>query len=105
VNTGWTGGSYGSGSRIPLSSTRSIIDSIHSGSLTQTPTSEESWFGLHIPRSCAGLGERLLFPELAWGDRDVYARTARKLARMFQQHFTQYADAASEETLMAGPRC
>jgi phosphoenolpyruvate carboxykinase (ATP) len=105
VNTGWTGGSYGSGSRISLNSTRAIIDAIHAGTLSGTPTSEEPWFGLHIPRSCAGLGERLLFPELAWGDREAYARTARKLGRMFQRHFSQYADAASEETLMAGPRC
>jgi phosphoenolpyruvate carboxykinase (ATP) len=105
VNTGWTGGSYGSGSRIPLASTRAIIDAIHSGALAQTPTSEEPWFGLHVPRSCAGLGERLLVPELAWSDRQAYARTARKLGRMFQQHFAKYADAASEATLMAGPRC
>ena len=105
VNTGWTGGSHGAGSRIPLASTRAIIDAIHSGDLARTPTSEEPWFGLHVPRSCAGLSDRLLFAELAWSDRAAYARTARKLGRLFQKHFAQYADAASEETLLAGPRC
>ncbi|HET6879390.1 MAG TPA: phosphoenolpyruvate carboxykinase (ATP) [Pirellulales bacterium] len=105
VNTGWTGGSYGTGSRIPLSWTRAIIDAIHSGDLASTPTNEEPWFGLHVPRSVSGVPERVLLPELAWPDRDGYARTARKLGRLFQRHFDQYADAASEETLLAGPRC
>ncbi|HVX12850.1 MAG TPA: phosphoenolpyruvate carboxykinase (ATP) [Pirellulales bacterium] len=105
VNTGWTGGSYGTGSRIALNSTRAIVDAIHSGDLARTPTVDEPWFGLHVPRSCPGLPDRLLMPEQAWSDRDAYARTARKLGRLFQRHFSQYADAASEETIMAGPRC
>lgn len=105
VNTGWTGGPYGVGSRIPLEATRTIIDAIHSGELASTPTVEEPWFGLHVPRSCVGLPDRLLLPERAWSNQDDYARTVRKLARLFQRHFDQYADEASEETLMAGPRC
>lgn len=105
VNTGWTGGPYGTGSRIALEQTRAIIDAIHSGELATVPTVEEPWFGLHVPRSCGDLSDRLLLPERAWPDRDEYARTARKLGRLFQRHFDQYADAASEETLMAGPRC
>jgi phosphoenolpyruvate carboxykinase (ATP) len=105
VNTGWTGGSYGSGSRIPLASTRAIIDAIHAGELLRAKTIQEPWFGLHVPRSCGDLPERLLFPEQAWTDRDSYARTARKLARLFRKHFAQYADAASEATLLAGPQC
>lgn len=105
VNTGWAGGPYGVGSRVPLASTRAIIDAIHAGDLARTPTREEPWFGLHVPRSCEGLSERLLLPESAWPNREDYARTARKLGRLFQRHFDQYADAASEETLMAGPRC
>ncbi|HVA46045.1 MAG TPA: phosphoenolpyruvate carboxykinase (ATP) [Pirellulales bacterium] len=105
VNTGWTGGSHGSGSRIPLVSTRAIVDAIHAGDLSHTKTVEEPWFGLHVPTACPGVPERLLSPERAWDDRNAYARTARKLGRLFQRHFSQYADAASEETLMAGPRC
>jgi phosphoenolpyruvate carboxykinase (ATP) len=104
VNSGWIGGSHGAGSRIPLAYTRAIINAIHSGELAETEMVEEPWFGLRVPKSCAGVPPRLLTPEEAWADRDAYGRAARKLAGLFQQHFAQYADLASSETLAAGPR-
>jgi phosphoenolpyruvate carboxykinase (ATP) len=104
VNTGWTGGPYGVGSRIKLSQTRAIIDAIHEGSLEAEPTSEDPIFGLHVPISCRGVPEGLLIPRHAWAELDAYDRTARKLADQFRENFAQYADQSSEEIRLAGPR-
>ena len=63
VNTGWTGGAYGIGSRIKLAYTRAIIDAIHSGQLAKAPTTTEPVFGLAIPTSCPGVPSEILNPE------------------------------------------
>ncbi len=104
VNTGWTGGPHGVGSRIKLGETRAIIDAIHGESLDSAPTVEDPIFGLHVPTSCPGVPSRKLIPRNTWTDPDAYDRTARKLAAQFRDNFAQYLDQAREEIRRAGPR-
>ncbi len=104
VNTGWSGGAYGTGKRISLAHTRAIIDAIHSGCLSQAPVDEESVFGLAIPRSVPGVPAEILHPEHSWADAKAFRQTADKLARLFCENFRQYADGASAATIAAGPQ-
>jgi phosphoenolpyruvate carboxykinase (ATP) len=104
VNTGWTGGPYGVGSRIKLSHTRALIDAIHDGSLEGVPTLEDTIFGLRLPRSCPKVPSDLMIPRNTWSDSIAYERMARKLAGQFRDNFGQYAGEAPEEVRRAGPR-
>jgi phosphoenolpyruvate carboxykinase (ATP) len=104
INTGWSGGGYGTGSRIALAYTRAIIDAIHENTITDSPTSKDPIFGLAVPERVPRVPDGLLLPHRAWTDHNAYARSAHKLARLFHQNFLQYADAASEEVLAAGPK-
>ncbi|MGF1464864.1 MAG: phosphoenolpyruvate carboxykinase (ATP) [Sandaracinaceae bacterium] len=104
VNTGWTGGSYGTGHRMSLPHTRAIIDAIHSGKLKDTPTVEDPIFGLPIPTSVDGVPDDVLVPRDTWADKSAYDATARKLASLFAENFKQYEARASAEIRGAGPR-
>ena len=104
VNTGWSGGPYGVGSRIKLRYTRAIIDAIHDGSLDKTPTVEDPLFGLQVPTSCPGVPSRKLSPRNTWPDPAAYDHAARRLAGQFGDNFAQYFDQAPEEIRQAGPR-
>jgi phosphoenolpyruvate carboxykinase (ATP) len=104
VNTGWTGGSYGAGSRIKLDYTRAIIDAIHDGDLTRVPYHQDPIFDLQIPASCPGVPTDMLVPRSTWTDQGAYDRAARNLAALFRDNFAKYADGASEEVRQAGPR-
>jgi phosphoenolpyruvate carboxykinase (ATP) len=103
VNTGWTGGPYGSGSRIKLARTRAIIDAIHDGSLSTVMTHQDPCFQLQIPASCPGVPSELLRPRDTWTDPQAYDRTARKLAGLFRDNFAPYAAQAPDEVRTAGP--
>ncbi len=104
VNTGWSGGAYGVGSRIKLSHTRAIIDAIHSGELNDAPSTEDPMFGLAVPNECPGVPTELLSPKSTWSDGESYDETARKLAYLFKANFAAYESGASEEVRSAGPR-
>jgi phosphoenolpyruvate carboxykinase (ATP) len=104
VNTGWSGGAYGVGSRIKLRNTRAIIDAIHDGSLAKAQTVEDPIFGLAVPQACAGVPLDVLNPRLAWADKDAYDVNARKLAGLFHQNFEEYAPQSSEEVLSGAPK-
>lgn len=104
VNTGWSGGAYGVGSRISLKFTRSIIDAIHNGSLSQADYVKDGHFDLSIPKACAGVPGKILRPKGTWADADQYDQVARKLAMQFKQNFSQYADKASPGVIAAGPK-
>jgi phosphoenolpyruvate carboxykinase (ATP) len=103
VNTGWTGGPYGTGSRIRLNHTRSIIDAIHSGELADTPTAIEPVFGLAVPKSCPGVPPEILLPRDTWTKPPAYDTQAKHLAKLFQTNFAQYAEQATSEVRAAGP--
>lgn len=104
VNTGLTGGAYGTGKRIDLKSTRAIINAIHSGSLKDTDTVKDDVFGVQIPTSCEGVNSKILVPRNAWSDSDAYDEQAKKLGGLFNNNFKKYKDESSDEILKAGPK-
>jgi phosphoenolpyruvate carboxykinase (ATP) len=103
VNTGWSGGGYGAGSRIKLAHTRAVIDAIHDGSLAAAPVGVDPVFGLHVPTACPGVPREILQPRNAWRDRSAYDATAKRLAEMFQKNFAKYAEGAGKSLHSAGP--
>jgi phosphoenolpyruvate carboxykinase (ATP) len=90
VNTGWTGGGYGVGSRIELKHTRAIIDAIHDGSLRETETSCNPFFGLHVPKDCEGVPSELLEPAKTWQDVEAYRAAAERLAAAFEVNYAKH---------------
>jgi len=106
VNTGWSGGAYGVGSRMKLSHTRAIIDAIHAGALDDVETVEDPLFGLQVPTEIPGFDcpREVLIPRNAWSDAEAYEATARKLAGLFHKNFGQYREGASPAICAAGPR-
>eukprot|EP00879_Flechtneria_rotunda_P000221 GHRR01000295.1.p1 GENE.GHRR01000295.1~~GHRR01000295.1.p1 ORF type:complete len:582 (+),score=188.13 GHRR01000295.1:770-2515(+) len=95
VNTGWTGGSYGVGSRISLKYTRAIIDAIHSGALNSAQYLEMPLFKLQVPTSCPGVPSVLLQPALQWADKDDFNNTLAQLATLFVGSFNSYLEDAA----------
>jgi phosphoenolpyruvate carboxykinase (ATP) len=103
VNTGWSGGAYGVGARMKLKLTRAIINAIHNGELAKSPTETDPTFGFAVPTQCSGVPSEILVPRNTWADKASYEATARKLAGLFRENFTKYADGASSDVLAAGP--
>ncbi|HQR07274.1 MAG TPA: phosphoenolpyruvate carboxykinase (ATP) [Gemmatales bacterium] len=103
VNTGWSGGSYGTGSRMKLAYTRAIIDAIHSGELANAPTQKDPTFGLHIVTACPGVPSTSLIPRNTWENPANYETTAKKLAGLFVKNFEQFAGGVSADVRAAGP--
>jgi phosphoenolpyruvate carboxykinase (ATP) len=104
VNTGWTGGPYGVGSRIRLGATRTMVRMALEGRLQSTPYTPDPIFGLLVPDSCPGIPAELLRPRQTWKDPAEYERQARKLAELFRTNFQAYADQVPENVRQAGPR-
>ncbi len=104
VNTGWTGGPYGVGSRMSLPHTRALVTAALNRSLDEAETVEHPIFGVHVPRACAGVPAEVLDPRTTWADKDAYDAQARKLAGMFQKNFEQFHDDVSEAVRKAAPR-
>ncbi len=104
VNTGWTGGSYGTGQRMKLSVTRAIVDAIHSGALADAPTMRDPTFGLEIVTACPGVPSEVLVPERTWADAAAYAATARKLGGLFRNNFKNYESGVGADVVRAGPQ-
>lgn len=103
VNTGLTGGPYGTGERIDLPHTRAIIDAIHSGALADAETTEDPVFNLSIPTSCPDVPDDILVPRNTWGDPAAYDQQAKKLAKLFKNNFEPYAQDSPSEIVEAGP--
>jgi phosphoenolpyruvate carboxykinase (ATP) len=104
VNTGWSGGSYGQGSRIKLKYTRAIIDAIHAGALTSATTRRDSTFGFEVVVECPNVPQEILMPEEAWSDPATYRATAKKLAGLFVKNFANYESGVSDAVRAAGPK-
>ncbi len=103
VNTGWTGGSYGEGSRIELSFTRAMIKAALNGQLNDVEYRQHPIFKLFIPKSCPDVPNAILNPRDTWRNEDEYDVVAEKLAKLFKDNFQKYADKASEAIVKAGP--
>lgn len=104
VNTGWTGGSYGVGSRIKLSYTRALITAALNGSLDAVEYGNLPVFNLKHPKACPGVPSELLNPRETWADKAAYDTTAAKLASSFVKNFEQFASEAGADVLSAAPQ-
>jgi phosphoenolpyruvate carboxykinase (ATP) len=104
VNTGWTGGPYGTGERMDINHTRSMVRAALDGRLDGVPTVTDPIFGVEVPTSCPDVPSELLQPRTTWADPDAYDRQARALAHMFVENFAAYADGVSPSVRAAGPR-
>ncbi len=103
LNTGWTGGPPGVGSRIKLTYTRAMIDAIHNGVLSSVPATADPRWNLQVPISCPGVPRELLQPRDTWADQEAYDRTATQLAHRFRDNFALYAAQARDDVRQAGP--
>lgn len=103
VNTGLTGGPYGTGKRIDLKQTRGIINAIHAGDLDRVDTVTDEIFGFEIPTKCTGVDSDILLPRKTWEDSENYDRQAKKLAKLFIDNFENYKDESHSDIFEAGP--
>lgn len=104
LNTGWSGGAYGTGSRIKLKYTRAMITAAMNGNLANVAYATDSIFGLAMPTTCPDVPSELLNPRDTWADKAAYDMNAEKLATSFVKNFEQYADTANEEIMAAAPK-
>ncbi|MBR9990077.1 MAG: phosphoenolpyruvate carboxykinase (ATP) [Gemmatimonadetes bacterium] len=104
VNTGWTGGAFGTGTRMKLAYTRAMIRAALSGQLDGVKTRPDPVFGLHIPESVPDVPDDVLDPRTTWPEPAEYDDAAAKLAGMFRENFEKFADGVSEGVKNAGPR-
>ena len=95
VNTGWSGGPPGTGSRMKLAHTRAIINAIHSGTLSSAPTTTEPIFGLRVVTNCPGVPDDLLQPRHAWSNPAAYDVSARKLFESFDRNYGAFQSGKS----------
>jgi phosphoenolpyruvate carboxykinase (ATP) len=104
VNTGWSGGPYGTGQRISLTHTRALIDAALSGQLDAVPYRTDAVFNLAVPEAVPGVPAALLTPRSTWSDPAAYDAQATKLARMFVDNFAAFEASACPAVKAAGPR-
>jgi len=104
VNTGWTGGPFGEGERMPIAATRALLRAALSGDLAEAEFKTDPLFGFEVPTSVPGVQASLLDPRSTWRDPEAYDRKARELAQMFRDNFGQFAADAGPEVTAAGPR-
>ncbi|MGE7695350.1 phosphoenolpyruvate carboxykinase (ATP) [Lysinibacillus sp. NPDC094177] len=103
VNTGWTGGEYGTGSRMKLSYTRTMVRAAIDGKLADVETIQDSVFGLNIPTSIEGVPTEVLNPRDAWTDKAAYDAKAAELAGLFNKNFEKFSNVSEAITNLGGP--
>jgi phosphoenolpyruvate carboxykinase (ATP) len=103
VNTGWTGGPYGVGSRMEIKVTRALLNAALDGSLAKAKMVPDPVFGFNVPQEVPGVDSSVLNPRETWADPSAYDRQAKKLAEMFQKNFEQFQADTSPEVAAAGP--
>ena len=104
VNTGWTGGSYGTGSRMPIKATRALLNAALDGSLANAEFRKDPNFGFEVPVAVAGVDSAILDPRSTWLDKAAYDATAQKLVRQFIDNFAQFADHVDEGVRQSAPK-
>lgn len=104
INTGWSGGPYGTGSRIKLAYTRAMITAALNGDLKKVDYETHRVFGMEMPMTCPGVPDNLLNPRNTWKNAAEYDAKAKSLAVEFVKNFEKYADQAKPEILKAGPK-
>lgn len=104
VNTGWSGGAYGTGERMSIKTTRACIDAILDGNAAMAEYVKDDAFGLDIPVSLPGVDTKMLKPRNSWVDKDAYDVTAKKLAGMFVKNFEKYQGDGFVDLTEFGPK-
>jgi phosphoenolpyruvate carboxykinase (ATP) len=104
VNTGWTGGPFGEGHRMPIAATRGLLRAALEEGLRSAKYRTDPVFGFQVPVSVPGVDDTLLDPRSTWQEPEAYDRKARQLARMFRDNFEQFAESAGPDVRAAGPR-
>ncbi len=104
INTGWSGGPYGIGSRMKLSYTRNMITAALNSDLDDVEFEAHPIFGMLMPKRCPNVPMNILIPRYTWADRDAYDTQAKNLAQQFIKNFEKYASGVSEEILAAAPK-
>jgi phosphoenolpyruvate carboxykinase (ATP) len=104
VNTGWTGGPFGEGERMPIAATRALLRAALDGSLARVDYRTDEVFGFEVPVQVPGVDSKLLDPRSTWRDPAAYDARARELATLFRDNFEKFAADAGETVAAAGPR-
>jgi phosphoenolpyruvate carboxykinase (ATP) len=104
VNTGWTGGPYGTGSRMKIQYTRAMLNAALEGKLDNIQFEAEPYFNLQIPKSCDGVPSEVLNPGNTWNNKNDYDKMAKKLVEMFVNNFKEYEADTAIEIIAAGPK-
>ena len=104
VNTGWSGGPYGVGSRMKLKYTRAMITAALNGEFDNAEYKHDEVFNVDVPQSCTNVPPELMNPKDTWDDKDAYDAQAKKLAGMFQKNFAEKYPNMPENIVKAGPK-
>jgi phosphoenolpyruvate carboxykinase (ATP) len=104
INTGWTGGPYGTGSRMKLPYTRAMITAALEGALDNVEYEAHPVFGMLMPSTCPNVPSEILNPRNTWSDKNAYDTKAKQLAAQFVKNFEKYADGVAKEILDAAPK-
>nr|WP_202391887.1 phosphoenolpyruvate carboxykinase [Qipengyuania vulgaris] len=103
VNTGWTGGKYGVGQRMPIKATRALLNAALEGSLNDADFRKDPNFGFEVPVSVPGVDSQILDPRTTWADKDEYDRAAQKLVQLFVNNFEPFAAHVDQGVRDAAP--
>lgn len=103
VNTGWTGGGYGVGSRMELTFTRAMIKAALNGELNKVEYRKDKFFRLAVPQKCPDVPNAILNPRDTWRNEEEYDRAAKNLGGLFEKNFGPYAEKAAADVVAAGP--
>ena len=104
INTGWSGGGYGEGSRIKLKYTRNMICAALNNNLNDIEFQSKNIFGLNIPNSCPNVPSEILNPKNTWKNKELYDEKAKKLAYAFNKNFEKFREYSNNEILAAAPK-
>ncbi len=104
VNTGWTGGAYGVGTRMKIQYTRAMLNAALDGKLDNVNYEKDPIFNLEVPKTCEGVPSEVLNPRNTWKDKNAYDEMAKKLANMFVNNFKDYEAETEKEIAAAGPK-
>ena len=104
VNTGWTGGEFGTGKRMPIKVTRALLNAALDGSLKHATMVVDPNFGFEVPSSCAGVPTEILNPRETWADKAAYDAKARHLVELFISNFAKFEEYVDEKIRAAAPK-
>jgi phosphoenolpyruvate carboxykinase (ATP) len=104
VNTGWTGGKYGVGRRMPIRVTRRLLTAALDGSLNRADYRRDPYFGFAVPTSVPGVEPHILYPVKTWQDKAAFGQTAKRLVDMFTENFRRFEGHVDADVRAAAPQ-